>query len=88
MQLNARFDNFNGEGSKVYQVIFTDLDGDIRADEINVEIWLANNEEHLNEQLREEYVGQGTFDEEIFEEILMEGCVIKEIGTVINVTND
>lgn len=88
MQLNARIDDFKGNGSKIYRVVFTDPMEYIKPDEINVEIWLANSEDHLYEQLHEEFVDEGTFDEEIFNEQIMYGCGIKQIGTVINVTND
>ena len=88
MQLNARIDDFKGNGNKIYQVIFTDPYGYIKPDEINVEFWLANSEEHLNEQLHEEFVDEGTFDEDVFNDQIMDGCVTKQIGTVISVTND
>jgi hypothetical protein len=88
MQLNARIDSFNGNGNKVYQVTFANPYEMVSTDEINVEIWLANDEEHLMEQLFEEFVVEGTYEEETFYEAIVENSVAKQIGTVINITND
>ena len=88
MQLNARIDNFQGNGNKVYQVTFANPYEMVSTDEINVEIWLANDDEHLMSQLFEEFVVEGTYEEETFYETIVENSVVKQIGTVINVTND
>ena len=88
MQLNARIENFQGSGNKVYQVTFANPYEMVSTDEINVEIWLANDEEHLMSQLFEEFVVEGTYEEETFYETIVENSVAKKIGTVINVTND
>jgi hypothetical protein len=88
MQLNARLEDFKGNGTQIYSVIFTNPYEDTPPDEIGVETWLANSEEHLKEELFEEFVIEGTYEEETFFEVILESIAIKQIGTVINITND
>lgn len=88
MQLNARLDNFNGNGNKIYQVVFVSPDEDTPAQEVNIEIWLANDESHLEDQMFEDYVVEGTWEEETFYEEIIPNMAFKQIGTVINITND
>jgi len=45
--------SINGEGEKLWGLVRVDRD---RSSDTSLEMWLANDEEHLKEQLLEEYL--------------------------------
>ena len=87
MEKKIQFDNLHGDenGKKLFIVTFVDEDD---SEDTSSSMWLANDEDHLFDLVKEEYVGETDEDDEddpvaeAFENDWGFTILYKEVGTV------